>query len=363
MSEQTTKNILQNVPFDTNFTPPIKRIINSEDLTKWIDGETHNEIMTFIENLSISVKGKDNEFTKESNESIDGVLKLLDEIPIIIANNPIGQENNMSRFGKPEFKNFQKELTFKSSEFIKNHIPKLSNFINDPTIELSQYFNEAWGSEERIDYGSGHELNFIAFLLCLYKLKVFNEEDYDLIVLRIFTKYIAIMRELQRIYWLEPAGSHGVWGLDDYHFLPFLFGSSQLSTHKYLKPKSIHNEDLVDIYWQKYMYFECIHFITSIKTNSLRWNSPMLDDISIVKSWSKVNSGMIKMYGVEVLGKLPIVQHFYFGGILKAPEDLSNHLEKKAKHIHTNWGDCCGIKVPSAFGAQEMQKFKPLPFD
>jgi serine/threonine-protein phosphatase 2A activator len=94
------------------------------------------------------------------------------------------------------------------------------------------------------------------------------------------------MRILQSTYWLEPAGSHGVWGLDDYHFLPFLFGSAQLKGsfnfnnrveklcrltliyigHKFLRPKSIHDNEVVEEYSKDYMYLACIHFINSVST-------------------------------------------------------------------------------------------------
>jgi len=226
------------------------------------------------------------------------------------------------------------------------------------------------------------ELNFLCWLICLERLNVLEEEDHTAIVIRVFWRYIQVMRKLQSSYWLEPAGSHGVWGLDDYHFLPFLLGSAQLRNHPHIKPKSIHNKELVDEYAKHYMYLACIKFINSVKTASLRWHSPMLDDISAVKTWEKVNSGMIKMYHAEVLGKLPVVQHFFFGSILtwegpfpERDEDSQcghNH-EEAAGQRETGWGDCCGIHVPSAFPAANAEKeqgarlagpgIKPVPFD
>lgn len=178
------------------------------------------------------------------------------------------------------------------------------------------YLIDSFGNPTRIDYGTGHENTFICFLCCMRRLRVFGDADAFAVVQCVFAAYVRLMRRLQTTYQLEPAGSHGVWGLDDYCFLPLLLGASQLRQHETIKPHMIANRDFVRAMADQYLYLEAIDFIYRVKTGQLAENSPMLWDISAVPSWEKVNSGLIKMYAAEVLHKLPVIQHFLFGSIL-----------------------------------------------
>lgn len=90
---------------------------------------------------------------------------------------------------------------------------------------------ESWGSSVRIDYGTGHEMSFMYFCWALVRLGFCEHQELEQLVRLLFYRYIGLMRKVQVLYMLEPAGSHGVWGLDDYHFLPFLLGAAELIGH------------------------------------------------------------------------------------------------------------------------------------
>ncbi|XP_013403647.2 serine/threonine-protein phosphatase 2A activator-like [Lingula anatina] len=98
---------------------------------------------------------------------------------------------------------------------------------------------------------------------------------------------------------MEPAGSHGVWSLDDYQFVPFLWGSSQLLDHKRIHPKSFPKPEVYEYFAKDYMFLGCVKFINQVKTGPFAEHSNQLWNISGVPHWHKVNSGLVKMYKAE----------------------------------------------------------------
>ncbi|XP_027100135.1 serine/threonine-protein phosphatase 2A activator isoform X1 [Coffea eugenioides] len=295
-----------------SFQTPVKIISSQNDIVRLHSSPTFANFLGFVVSLSESIKS--HKLSDPCHVSpavctivdvIEKLIAFVDEIP------PVPQS---ARYGNVAYRTWHDRMSSDAESFM---LLLLSPDLRDAAVELVPYFTDSFGNSSRIDYGTGHETNFAAWLYCLARLQIVKEEDYQALVSRVFVKYLELMRKLQLTYSLEPAGSHGVWGLDDYHFLPFIFGSSQLIDHKYMKPKSIHNEDILENFASEYLYLSCIVFIKKVKKGLFAEHSPMLDDISGVPNWKKVNSGLLKMYKVEVLQKVPIMQHFLFGSIIK----------------------------------------------
>jgi len=279
-------------------------------------------------------------------EPIRKLQELLQSIDAIIEEAP--PDTGPRRFGNVSFRKWYDILESRVKGLLETHLPaEVLHFGNsgDGVVvldELTPYLMGGFGSAQRLDYGTGHELSFLAFLGCIWKLGGFTKEpsqDGSLersIVIGVIEPYLRVVRRLILTYTLEPAGSHGVWGLDDHSFIPYILGSSQYcpaigdndampvegSLPGAPHPGDIAKDNIVDKERKHNMYFSAVGFINDVKTGPFWEHSPILFDISGVRSgWGKINKGMIKMYNAEVLSKFPVVQHFPFGSLFSWVQD------------------------------------------
>lgn len=293
------------------FQEPTKQVKGVGDLAKWKKSQAYSDYMGFVRMMNNAVKSKTLTDSCNISETCHKLIKMIDiidewakEIP------PLEQPQ---RFGNMAFRTWHTKLKENAETLIKDVLP---DSCKDASLELKAYVTEGFGNYTRIDYGTGHEMNYAAFLCCLFKLRVLTEADSVAVVHHVFNRYLKFMRYLQMRYRMEPAGSQGVWGLDDFQFLPYIWGSSQLLAHEKLSPKDFVNSDVAESYKNEYMFMACIAYINEVKTGPFAEHSNQLWNISGVPHWTKVNSGLIKMYDNEVLGKFPVVQHFHFGNLM-----------------------------------------------
>jgi serine/threonine-protein phosphatase 2A activator len=126
----------------------------------------------------------------------------------------------------------------------------------------------------------------------------------SILLLTISFSYLRVVRHLILTYTLEPAGSHGVWGLDDHFFLSYIFGSAQYcppitdydampvedSLPSAPNPGDVVKQVVVERERKHNMYFSAVGFINDVKTGPFWEHSPILFDISGVRSgWGKIN--------------------------------------------------------------------------
>lgn len=204
-----------------------------------------------------------------------------------------------------------------------------SEIFEEYSSELYVYLHDSFGNQTRIDYGTGHEMCFMIFLMGIHQLVLIPDEMENgsnessltrdifkrnsLQLLSIFANhYMPLVRKIQLRYRLEPAGSHGAFSLDDFQFLPFYLGSAQLINSE-LQPSTFPDKHVAEQNAEKYMFHSAVQFIHKVKTGPFAEHSNQLWNISAVSEWSKINNGLLRMYLNEYLPKFQIIQHLQFG--------------------------------------------------
>jgi serine/threonine-protein phosphatase 2A activator len=153
----------------------------------------------------------------EYPESIQNLQKLLARLEALIEEAP--PDPGPRRFGNISFRKWhallEERVEGMLKEFLPENILRFGENGSDsqpeseagPLDELKAYLVGGFGSAQRLDYGTGHELSFLAFLGGLWKLGAFHDAEDPaqpghaerLIVLGVFEPYVASCQYLWHI--------------------------------------------------------------------------------------------------------------------------------------------------------------------
>lgn len=294
-----------------------KRINKENDITRWTESHAYNTIFSVLCNLNDSVKSKPRSCERVVRPIIHKILAVFEKVHQILQEvEPLKQP---MRFGNRAFRTFLTRVYNERAELLKE-------VSEHPDVH--EYFVQSFGSWTRIDYGTGHEFNFLAFISALAVLGIVQPEDGPAIVFDVFWGYWDLILAVQKRYNQEPAGSHGAWGVDDYVCLPFVFGSAQLIDHSEVTPANVIDPIVAKAHKDEYIYCRWIDYLYQVKKGSFAEHSRMLYSLRNLPHFVKLNGGMIKLYRGEIMDRFLVVQHFRCGSLLRWDEEKQEQNEE-----------------------------------
>lgn len=176
-----------------NFVVPAKKINEGHDVSDFLMSRAYRDIMIFILQLNRAMFPRSVSDTQSRQSSVlvfemnsslvhfsDTVLRLrellssldemVDEVPL---------DTGPRRFGNVSFRKWCELLEARSTALLQKHLHIEVQTFNssadtNASSELKMYLLGSFGSSQRLDYGTGHELNFLAFLGGVWKLGGFQ---------------------------------------------------------------------------------------------------------------------------------------------------------------------------------------------
>jgi serine/threonine-protein phosphatase 2A activator len=173
-----------------DFLLPSKRIYEGHDLPKFLTSRAYADIGLFVMQLNVAMCPRKEHGSPKvlqwqldssvpSSETVRKLQELLQKVDAIIEEAP--PETGPRRFGNASFRKWYVILESRVRELLQMYLPaNVLNFSSkseevSALDEVIPYFLGGFGSSQRLDYGTGHELSFLAFLGCIWKLGGFSE--------------------------------------------------------------------------------------------------------------------------------------------------------------------------------------------
>lgn len=175
------------------FIKPVKRINEGTDVSHFLTSHAYRDICLFVLQLNRSMCPRiviENGVTRfqtfklGDDIKVEGLVgrvqsmlkvieKLIDEVP---------PDTGPRRFGNISFRRWHEVLESRIVSILREYVPHDildAGKGSDATAEdeLVSYLLGSFGSGSRLDFGTGHELSFLAFLGCLWKMRGFSGKD------------------------------------------------------------------------------------------------------------------------------------------------------------------------------------------
>ncbi len=206
------------------FIRPAKQINDGPDVSRFLTSKAYRDIGLFILQLNhalcprhktkdATTRGPFETFPLDAKLTHPAVVlklqQLLEKAAAIIDEAP--PDAGPRRFGNISFRKWYALLEERVDGLLEEFLPaEVLAFSNStqPVAEgeeqragaideLKKYFLGGFGSAQRLDYGTGHELSFLAFLGCLWKLGAFKDgqgEDIERsIAIGVFEPYVPFL--------------------------------------------------------------------------------------------------------------------------------------------------------------------------
>jgi serine/threonine-protein phosphatase 2A activator len=173
---------------------PSKRINDGDDLNFFLASTAYRDIKIWLLQLNRALfptkdeSGNVSICTLDSPPTFSPLISslnaLVGDFEKFLAQAP--PHTGPRRFGNVAFREWYRLAEEQADSLLKKHLgSSLKQHANDPTVlaELKAYLLGGFGSALRLDYGTGHELSFLAFLACLSKINAFAPGEERAIVI------------------------------------------------------------------------------------------------------------------------------------------------------------------------------------